>query len=80
MPIACWLCSQTNPDLDGAKITVDQNLNLCLNRKDNLQIRLGQPDSLPQKVALADATVSADGGALARQAAYIDVSSPQQPV
>ena len=71
---------QTAPDLAAAKITVDQNLNLCLNRKDNLQIRLGQPDSLPQKVALAVATVDADGGALAREAAYIDVSSLRQPV
>jgi len=64
------------PNLGGAKITVDQNLNLCLNRKDKLQIRLGQPDSLPLKVTLAAATV----GALARQAAYIDVSCPRQPV
>ncbi len=66
----------TTPALGGAKITVDQNLNLCLNRKDKLQIRLGQPDSLPLKVTLAAATV----GALARQAAYIDVSCPRQPV
>ena len=68
----------------GAKITVDQNLNLCLNRmlnrRDQLQIRLGQSDSLPRKMALADAAVSAYGGALARQASYIDVSCPQQPV
>ncbi len=71
---------ETRPGLGGTKITVDQNLNLCLNRRDNLQIRLGQPDSLPLKVALADATVTADGGALARQATYIDVSCPQQPV
>ena len=71
---------QTTPDLEGAKITVDQNLNLCLNSKHNLQIRLGQSDFLPQKVALADAAVSADGGALAREAAYLDVSSLQQPV
>jgi len=71
---------QAIPDLDGAKITVDQNLNLCLNSKDNLQIRLGQSDFLPQKVALADAAMSADGGALAREAAFLDVSSLQQPV
>jgi len=64
------------PNLADAKITVDQNLNLCLNRKDRPQIRLGQPDSLPLKVTLAAAT----GGALARQAAYIDVSCPRQPV
>jgi cell division protein FtsQ len=71
---------QKTPDLAYAKITVDQNLNLCLNSKNNLQIRLGQPDSLPQKVALAAATVNADGGALAKQAVYIDVSSLRQPV
>ena len=68
---------RTAPDLGGEKIMVDQNLNLCLNRKDKPQIRLGQPDSLPRKVALADAAVSAYGGALARRAAYIDVSCPQ---
>lgn len=68
---------QAAPDLGGEKITVDQNLNLCLNRKDKPQIRLGQPDALPRKVALADAAVSAYGGALARRAAYIDVSCPQ---
>ncbi len=66
----------TTPNLGGAKITVDQNLNLCLNRRNALQIRLGQPDALPLKVALASATV----GALANQAAYIDVSCPRQPV
>lgn len=71
---------EKSPDLSVAKITVDQNLNLCLNRKDNLQIRLGQPDSLPQKMAQVDEIVAADSGALARQAAYIDVSSPLQPV
>jgi cell division protein FtsQ len=69
-----------DPKLSGAKITVDQNLNLCLNRKDRLQIRLGQPDSLPWKIQLADAALSAYGGALAQRAAYIDVSCPQQPV
>ncbi len=68
---------QTAPGLGGEKIVVDQNLNLCLNRKDKPQIRLGQPDSLPRKVALAAAAVSAYGGALARRAAYIDVSCPQ---
>jgi len=62
------------------KITVDQSANLCLNRQDNLQIKLGQPDSLPFKVAVAQATLSADDGSIARRAAYIDLSSPDQPV
>ncbi len=67
-------------NMEVAKIKVDQNANLCLNRKDNLQIKLGQPDGLPQKVALAQATLSWQGGAIARRAAYIDVSCPDQPV
>ncbi len=66
----------TAPNLGGAKIVVDQNLNLCLNRRNEPQIRLGQPDALPLKVTLASETL----GALSRQAAYIDVSCPQQPV
>ena len=63
-------------NLAGLKIVVDQNSNLCLNRKDGLQIRLGQPDSLPQKMLLAEAAVAAHGS----ESAYIDVSSPEQMV
>ena len=72
--------THADPDWTGAKIAVDQNLNLCLNRKNRPQIRLGQPDSLPWKMALAKAALSAYGGALSARAAYIDVSCPQQPV
>ncbi len=72
--------ARTDPHLSGAKIAVDQNLNLCLNRKDMPQIRLGQSEALPWKIELADAALSAYGGALSRRAAYIDVSCPQQPV
>jgi cell division septal protein FtsQ len=70
----------TDQKLAAAKIKVDQNGNLCLNRKDNLQIFLGQADALPEKVALAQAAIAADGGVIARRASYIDVSCPQQPV
>jgi hypothetical protein len=62
------------------KITVDQSANLCLNRQDNLLIKLGQPDSLSCKVWLAQKVISADGGSIARRAAYIDVSSPLNAV
>ena len=64
------------PDLSGLKIVVDQSANLCLNRKDGLQIRLGQSDALPQKLALAEAALSAHGS----DSVYIDVSSPEQMV
>ncbi len=69
-----------NNTLDASKISVDQNANICLNRADNLQILLGQPEALPQKVALAEAAVEASGGTIARRAAYIDVSCPELPV
>lgn len=69
-----------HPKLAPTKIVVDKNANLGLNRRDSLQILLGQPESLAQKVALAQAAVTADGGGLARRAAYIDVSCPEQPV
>jgi len=64
-----------NPQL----VTVDQNSNLCLNRADNLQIRLGQPDDLPTKLAVAAETLAPGGQARTRNIAYIDVSSPGQP-
>lgn len=69
-----------NPTLEPTKIVVDKSANLGLNRGDSLQILLGQPEALAQKVALAQAAVTADGGDLARRAAYIDVSCPDQPV
>ena len=82
LPDAYRLLALTEADrqLSGAKIAVDQNLNLCLNRKDMPQIRLGQSDALPWKMALTEAALSAYGGALSQRAAYIDVSCPQQPV
>ena len=82
LPDAYRLLALTEADrqLSGAKIAVDQNLNLCLNRKGMPQIRLGQSDSLPWKMALTEAALSAYGGALSLRAAYIDVSCPQQPV
>ena len=67
-------------NLDVQKIKVDQNANLCLNSTADLQIKLGQPDALPQKVALAQAALDWQGGDFARRAACIDVSCPQQPV
>ena len=69
-----------DPSWQGAKIAVDQNLNLCLNNRGKPQVRLGQADSLPWKMTLAEAALSAYGGALSQRAAYIDVSCPQQPV
>ncbi len=72
--------TRSDPVWRGAKIAVDQNLNLCLNNRGKPQVRLGQADSLRWKMALANAALSAYGGALSARAAYLDVSCPQQPV
>ncbi len=69
---------QGAPDLAVRKIEVDQNADLCLNIRDNLRILLGQPQALPEKIALARAALS-DGG-LAPRIAFLDLSCPQQPV
>ena len=66
-------------NLRATTIKVDQNANLCLNRDDNLQINIGQPDKLSEKLALAQATLSAAGNDAGQRIAYIDVSSPNQP-
>jgi cell division protein FtsQ len=60
------------------EITVDQNANLCLNMSNNLQIRLGQPDNLAQKLALAATALSEDSGLLDK-AQYLDFTDPQRP-
>ena len=77
---ALMVLVQDKKILNVQKIKVDQNRNLCLNSTDNLQIKLGQPDDLPLKLAQAQAAVGWHDGAFARRAACIDVSSPQQPV
>lgn len=60
------------------EITVDQNANLCLNMTNNLQIRLGQPSQLEQKLALAATALESDA-TLAQRAAYLDFTDPDRP-
>jgi cell division protein FtsQ len=68
------------PNLAVQKIKVDQYANLCLNSVNHLQIKLGQPDALPEKIALAQAALGANGGTWAQHVACLDLSCPQQPV
>ena len=81
LPPACTLLTLLPQAIPSAppEITVDQNANICLNR-DGVRVYLGQPDALPQKVALVQTALTADRGEIARRAAYVDVSSPQHPV
>jgi len=66
-------------NLDPQLITVDQNGNLCLNRADNLQIRFGQPEDLPRKLAVAVETLQPGGGAPTSNILYLDVTDPEHP-
>jgi cell division protein FtsQ len=68
-----------SPILAVQKIEVDQYANLCLNSRGNLRILLGQPQALPQKIALAQAALGSQNG-FAERVACLDLSCPMQPV
>ena len=68
------------PVLNLGSVKVDQNANLCLNSKDHFQVKFGQPDGIDLKIAVAVKALEADSGRIAREALYVDVSSPNQPV
>jgi len=70
---------QGRPELTAQSISVDQSMNICLNRGDHLQVRIGQPDDLPNKLAVASSTLLAAGDHAADRIAYLDVTSPGQP-
>jgi hypothetical protein len=59
-------------------VTVDQYGNLCLNTVKNFQVKLGQPDDIPQKLDAVDESIGANS-ALPDQYAYLDVTSYQHP-
>lgn len=63
---------------DISKISVDQNGNLCLNIKDGVEVRLGQPDKLYEKLAYLDKTRTSDPQTY-QQAQYLDLSCLDAP-
>ncbi len=56
------------------KITVDQNNDLCLNDRDGLLIRLGQPQDIEDKLEKAMQTID-----LVPDLDYVDVTCPEAP-
>lgn len=56
------------------KITVDQNNDLCLNVRDGLLIRLGQPQHIEDKLDKAKQTME-----LGTDLEYVDVTCPEAP-
>ncbi|MDH7480678.1 MAG: FtsQ-type POTRA domain-containing protein [Armatimonadota bacterium] len=71
--IECLLLAQQKKNFTVAKIFVDQNGDLCLNTSDGLEVKMGRPNKLDEKLDIVESAMeqlpSARTGA-----EYIDVS------
>lgn len=61
-----------------SKISVDQNHNICLNIKDGVEVKLGQPERIPFKLAYLQRARAQAPQDYAR-AEYFDLSCPEVP-
>lgn len=61
-----------------AKIEIDHSRDMCLNMKDGLDVRLGQPDQIANKLALVQ-RIYARQPDVASSLARLDVSCPSAP-
>ena len=75
----CLLLAQQEEISGVAKITVDQNHHLCLNVRDDFEIRLGRPEQLSEKLGIA-AQAMKQIPRLRQHGEYIDVTCPKAPV
>lgn len=66
-------------ELQVAGISIDRMGDMCLNMCGGLRVKLGQPDSLGEKIAVLRSALICKP-ALAREALYIDVTCPKFPV
>lgn len=70
----CLKLARAKKSLQVGKITVDQNNDLCLNVRDGLMIRLGQPQQLGDKLDRAERSMQ-----LVPALEYVDVTCPEAP-
>lgn len=70
----CLRLARAKKSLQVGKITVDQNNDLCLNVRDGLLIRLGQPQQLGDKLDKAERSMQ-----LVPALEYVDVTCPEAP-
>ncbi len=66
-------------ELQVAGISIDRMGDMCLNMCGGLRVKLGQPDSLGEKIAVLRSALICKP-ALAQEAVYIDVTCPKFPV
>ncbi|MCL4499690.1 MAG: hypothetical protein M1335_05560, partial [Chloroflexi bacterium] len=61
------------------KISIDHAGDMCLNMESDFYVKLGQPDDIARKMKLLH-SVLVCRPSIAREARYIDLSSPSAPV
>ena len=71
----CLLLAQAKKVFRPAKITVDQSGHLCLNVRDEFQVKLGTPEQLSRKLDLAEQVVE-QIPEFRQRGVYIDVTCP----
>jgi len=74
----CLLLAREKKSLRVAKITVDQNNDLCLNVRDGFEVRLGRPEQLSKKLDIAAQSVE-QIPELRQRGEYLDVTCPDAP-
>lgn len=74
----CLLLAQEKKIAGLLKITVDQNRDLCLNVRDEFQVKLGRPEQLSEKLDIA-VQVREQIPEFRQRGEYIDVATPEAP-
>ena len=74
----CLLLAQTKKVFSGITITVDQKSDICLNIRDDYQVKLGQPEHLARKLDIAEQVIQ-QTPEFQERGAYIDVTCPEAP-
>jgi len=74
----CLDLARKKKNFAASEISVDRNGDLCLNTCDGLEVRLGQPVQLADKLEKVEQAI-AQIPVIRKDAEYIDVTCPQEP-
>jgi len=74
----CLLLAQAKKVFTGIKIAVDQKSEICLNIRNEFQVKLGRPEHLTKKLDIAEQVIQ-QTPEFQKRGAYIDVTCPEAP-
>lgn len=74
----CLLLAQAKKVFRGIRITVDQKSDLCLNVRDDFQVKLGRPEQLARKLDYAEQVIQ-QSPEFQKRGEYIDVTCLEAP-